>query len=315
MAQKGFTLLELLVVITLLAVLSVGALVAYEGIGENAQAVGAANNIKTADSAIRTFAALENVYPNQWDNLVNSDDGSVNDLIAEETRALITSLDLTAAAGVSAELVTDIYNSLINTGLTEFQSLLSTSVVPAGVNPNEAWNESAPGVTNPADEMELELTDLGVIVPQEADYDNLSVVVSGGDGGTCTVGGQSITTSKATGAVAEINSTILNRINDVLDDDGCHLVVAVGFGKDVPGTTLDSRASISTAPTYVSDRINPSENYARYIALFHVGSDVEDGAGDPTGVVSDIRNRARLIAVVDTEGRGIDESIAGAFAE
>ncbi len=48
--QKGFTLLELLVVITLLATLSVGALVAYEGIGENASNVAAANNIKVADS-------------------------------------------------------------------------------------------------------------------------------------------------------------------------------------------------------------------------------------------------------------------------
>ena len=40
--QKGFTLLELLVVITLLATLAVGAMVAYEGIGENAKDVASA---------------------------------------------------------------------------------------------------------------------------------------------------------------------------------------------------------------------------------------------------------------------------------
>ena len=42
--QKGFTLLELLVVITLLAILSVGALVAYDGLTEKAQASATSNN-------------------------------------------------------------------------------------------------------------------------------------------------------------------------------------------------------------------------------------------------------------------------------
>ena len=61
--QQGFTLLELLVVITLLALLATAGLVAYEGIGESAADTAAANNIKSADSAIRTFRAVENVYP------------------------------------------------------------------------------------------------------------------------------------------------------------------------------------------------------------------------------------------------------------
>jgi hypothetical protein len=103
----------------------------------------------------------------------------------------------------------------------------------------------------------------------------------------------------------------------VLGNDGCHLVVALGFGKDVPGTTLNSRAAISTAPTYVSNNINPSVNYARYIALFHVASSADDVNGDPlpTITAADIKPQAKLIAVVDTEGRAIDESIAGAYQE
>ena len=52
--QQGFTLLELLVVITLLAVLSVGALVAYEGVGDNAQATAAASNTASVDKVMRT---------------------------------------------------------------------------------------------------------------------------------------------------------------------------------------------------------------------------------------------------------------------
>lgn len=314
MAQKGFTLLELLVVITLLAVLSVGALVAYEGIGENAQAVGAANNIKTADSAIRTYAALENRYPNQWDNLVNGDDGTVNQFIAAETQAIIAPLDLAAVNTSSPALATAIGTALNAVGVNEFQTLLATGqAFTPGVNPNEAWNESAPGVAIPADELELvddatDLLDMASLTDA-----NISVFASdSGNGvaaGGCTVGGQNL--AAAVGGPV-LSSQALNRINDALDNDGCHLVVAVGFGKDVPGTTLDSRASISTAPTFVSNNINPSENYARYIALFHLGS-----ADATPGVitVNDINARARLIAVVDTEGRGIDESISQAFAE
>jgi prepilin-type N-terminal cleavage/methylation domain-containing protein len=312
MKQKGFTLLELLVVITLLAILSVGALVAYEGIGENAQEVGAANSIKTADSSIRTFRAVEGRYPNQWDNLVNLDDGAVNNFIATQTQAFIAPFDLAAANTANAALATNIGNALNSVGINEFQSLTSAAVFPAGTNPNEAWNESAPGVTNPADELEL-ADDNGVLdlasLPTAA---NLSVFASGAAGTGCTAGGQNL--ANAVGG-AVLNSTRLNRINDTLDNDGCHLVVAVGFGKDVPGTTVDSRVSISTAPTYVSNTINPSVNYARYIALLHLGSADEDGTTPTVIQAEDIRAQAKLIAVVDTEGRAIDESIAGAYQQ
>ena len=315
--QKGFTLLELLVVITLLAILSVGALVAYEGIGKNAQNVGAANNITVADSAVRNFAALESVYPNQWDNLVNVDDGSVNDFIADETRSFITSLDLAAVNTASSATGAKIAAAMKKAGITEFQSLLSTSAFPEGAIPNEQWNESAPGVTNPADEMEIDYTAATAASPAVATIpanSDISVFANGGSG-TCTVGGVSMATPKAGAALT--NSAALNRINDVLDSDVCHLVLAVGFGKDVPGSTLNSKVAISTAPTYVSDNINPAEDYARYVALFHVGSGDTSATATPAtqATVTEFRKKAKLIGIVDTEGRAIDQAIAGAFEE
>lgn len=141
---------------------------------------------------------------------------------------------------------------------------------------------------------------------------------SGGDAGTCTFDGINLArnfegvTEPTVGTLGA--STKLNRINDALDSDVCHLVVALGFGKDVPGTTLGSRVAISTAPTYTNGTvINPANNYARYIALFHLGSDNED---TPNNAVdqAELFDRARLLAVVDTEGRNIDTAIAGAFA-
>lgn len=319
--QQGFTLLELLVVITLLAVLSVGALVAYEGIGENASNVATANNIKTADSAIRAYRAIENVYPNQWDNLANLEatlSGGAVDQLSNVTKEFFGqwSVDPTNAVAQKALV------ALANVGVSEFQTLTSAATRPAGVAPNEFWNESAPGVATPADELEID-ADNGEFeaveyagAPQTTAF-GLSIVPSGGAAGTCTAGstlasnfeGEAETAVPGLGA-----STKLNRINDALDSDGCHLVVAVGFGKDVPGTTLGSRVAISTAPTYTNGNIvNPSVNYARYIALFHLGSDDEDNANNAVDE-NEVFDKARLIAVVDTEGRTIDQSIAGAFA-
>src|SRR5690606_23363893 len=75
--QKGFTLLELLVVITLLALLSVGALVAYDGIDENASSATEANNMQVADRTIRQYIAVTGNYPNQWDVLSDASDATL----------------------------------------------------------------------------------------------------------------------------------------------------------------------------------------------------------------------------------------------
>lgn len=313
--QQGFTLLELLVVITLLAVLSVGALVAYEGIGENASNVSAANNIKTADSAIRAFRAVESKYPNQWDNLANFGGeltGGAFSVLADRTKAFLgqAAFDRTDPAAAAALV------SLAKVGVTELQTMRTTSALPTGLAPNEFFNESAPGVTVPADEVEWTLDDAGNALDEleflgaAATEFNMSIVPSGA-AGTCTFAGGSLATNLAGDAIT--TSQILNRINDALDDDGCHLVAALGFGKDVPGTTLGSRVAISTAPTYTNGTVvNPATNYARYIALFHIAS--ASGAATDITAADINATKTRLLAVVDTEGRNIDTAIAGAFA-
>ncbi len=309
--QGGFTLLELLVVITLLAVLSVGALVAYEGIGENASNVAAANNIKTADSSIRAYRAIEGVYPNQWDNLANlagETAGGAWSVLADKTKSFLgqAEFDETDAAAQAAMV------SLGKVGITEVQTLTTAAVLPAGLSPNEFFNESAPGVTVPADEIEWELNDDGTF-DEVSEANFFMSVVPSSNGTACTFAGTDLTANLAGDNV--LDSSVLNRINDNLDNDGCHLVVALGFGKDVPGTTLGSRVAISTAPTYTNGNVvNPSIHYARYIALFHLGSADENGATPDEVTAADILAKPRLIAVVDTEGRNIDQAIAGAYA-
>lgn len=323
--QQGFTLLELLVVITLLAIISVGALVAYEGIGENAADASAANNIKTADSSIRSYRAVTGSYPNQWDNLANENGelaGGAFSVLADVTKDFLGQVPLATGDGTTAPDA--VLRSLAAVGVTELQTLVTGSTLPPGLPPNEFFNESSGAVT-PADEVEWEVEDDGTV---ELEYDdatnaafNISIVPSSANDGTtataCTLGGTSLATNLSGTAITD--STVLNRINDHLDSDGCHAVIAVGFGKDVPGTTLNSPVAISTAPTYTNGNIiNPAQHYARYIALFHVGSDADgDGAIEVAGDDGEVEilPKARLLAVVDPEGRNIDQAIAGAFAQ
>lgn len=329
--QKGFTLLELLVVITLLAALSVGAMIAYEGIGENAQDTAAANNIVTAEGAIRNYRAVENVYPNQWDNLANLDGELVNvdgddagsmALLAKQTKAFFGQwlVDWDDGGGADELVFRAVANSLAAVGINEFQTLTTDAVFTADVVPNLAFNESSPHIVSgsaAASELEISFNLDGSIDEvewneDEADTFALSIVPSGGAAGTCTVGGTPI--SATFDATALGNSERLNLINDALDDDGCHLVLALGFGKDVPGTTLNSRVAISQAPTAASTNINPANQYARYVALFYMGSADEEGATPNVIQPGDILAKPRLIGLVDPEGRNLDQTIAGANA-
>ena len=319
--QKGFTLLELLVVITLLASLSVGALVAYEGIGENATSVAAANNIKVADSSIRTFRAIENVYPNQWDNLTNLTGPATSavttgalSVLAPNTRSFFGQWAVPSTA--SGTVWERVAASLNRVGVNELQTLTAAATVDLAQNsPNEAFNESAPGVSVPADELEFDADGTTEYNSAAIGAFNVSVVPSS-TGTACTADGASLASNLNGVNENALESSKLNRINDNLGDDGCHLVVALGFGKDVPGTTLGSRVAISTAPTYANGSVvNPSIHYARFIALFHLGSANEDGTTPTVIQPNEILATPRLIAVVDTEGRTIDESIAGAFRE
>ncbi len=305
--QKGFTLLELLVVITILAILATGALLAYEGLTDTAQGAAAANNTVTADQSIRNFKAVTGNYPNQWDHLVTDDGvgGAGGDPLAFVSNTTYSFLAKVDASALSNQ----IQNAFLRVGVDEIQ-VRTTSAITAGVEPNLQHNEGAvQAVGAGGTTLELELGDDGepenffnrlVIVPAAQVIDPVA-----GTGGTfCTVGG--VAPQAIVGTIDPVAAAnFLNKVNDAFEPDTCNLVAAFGFGNDAAKSTTGSPVAIASAPTYSSRLINPATTYARYIALFHLGK--TDNA-DITA--NDIFRKPVLIGVLDSEGKLVDQNIA-----
>lgn len=341
--QGGFTLLELLVVITLLATLATAALVAYDGIGENAADASAATSLTTLEGTLRNYRVIEGEYPEQFDSLANADAGTVTTggvlkLLAPETQTFLGQLVIPQASANSTDPTADanaavthaIADALREAGFEELQAVVGATDWNVGYVPNLAMNESyteytALTVTNDAKGSELAFPELdadGAIRFDEGTIGatgvGLSIVPTGWDNAgvasTCQVYAANDLSKPFVGANVT-DSTKLNLISDALGSDECNLVVALGIGKEVPGATLGKAVEIGQVPTVGTNNVNPKNNYARAIALFHVGQDdLINGATAGTIEASEIFTKARLIAVVDPEGRTIDQIVADATA-
>jgi prepilin-type N-terminal cleavage/methylation domain-containing protein len=294
--QKGFTLLELLVVIALLAVIATGALIAYENVGDNAQAAAAANSAATIDRAIRTYKAVEGEYPNQWDNLALDVSGS-NSAVPFLPASALTFLGGWQSTGMTSNADLRIGQALAFSGIEEVQNIINADGLNGDVAPNRGHNESTN--LNFAAEKEF-LNDAGDAI------DEFPNVISVIPNKVCEEFGY----PDATFGSTPFNSNELqNRYADLLEGDECHYVVAIGFGGDAAASTALSNVAIAQSPTYaLAGSVNPEEDYSRFIGLFLVGSEDED-----TGEV-EWQDQARLMAIIATDGENIDSLNALAAA-
>jgi prepilin-type N-terminal cleavage/methylation domain-containing protein len=300
--QKGFTLLELLVVIALLATLATAALIAYENVGDNAEAAAAANTASTIDRAIRTYKAVEGVYPNQWDNL--ADATAASNSAVPFAPAAMTSFLATWVAPASGALYHDeITEALEEAGIEELQMVTG---IGTDVPPNRAHNESV----NPGLAAEYEIEEDGI------DGQNLAVIPTGACAAAPAFGG-TIPNTAWDGTTVATTNEIQNAYADILEGDECHMVVAFGFGGDAAASTSFSRVAVAQSPTYArQDEVDPSTEYARFIGLFHL-AELEDTDGDDlpsAGDTWEVRDSARLLAIIATDGSNIDDLNADAQA-
>lgn len=336
--QGGFTLLELLVVVTLLAILATGALVAYDSADEKAQSSRAASTIGTLDQGVRAFKAVTGAYPNQWDNLADPVTTNLpaggDDFIPAGLQDILGSFNI-ATAFANADVGLDLEEYFEGGfGIDEIQHVFGGAAGLHTVEPNRAHNEG----TNPPDAdggaVETEFDDFAATGVEETGTGNgvpafISILASDAfarDDGTrlgCTVGGVDITTTwgAVDDAGVRINDIadplVINSINDALSTERCNLVLAVGFGGDAAQSTVDSSAGVVQAPTYSSKNVNPATSYARYIGLFLLAKGDKTNAaaagdGSRNLIARNFLARPRLLGFIDTEGNTIDMNIAGA---
>ena len=70
--QAGFTLLELLVIIAILAIVAGALLVAYDDVDDTAAEGVSAMTLASLDQAVRSYTAVERVAPNRLDSLLSA---------------------------------------------------------------------------------------------------------------------------------------------------------------------------------------------------------------------------------------------------
>lgn len=308
--QKGFTLLELLVVITLLAILAVGGLVAYDGVTDNAEASAAAFNAGTLDRAVRQYRAVTSNYPDQWDNLADPTTGAPvgstasgaasdeNDqFLALPTRSVFGAWNVAAADQATQSAFYEVVDEVW--GMEELQHVLLADFQANGANvaPGKMHNEGSLTGTE---------TDFA-----QGNFDYISIVpsVNGFDSSACTAGGQDISTNFLGEAGTLGTAQRLNAMNDAMGIERCHLVIALGFGGDAASSTSRASVQIPAAPTFTSEEVNPAQHYGRYIGLFHVARN--DGEEDGSALTAaDFFPRPKLIGFVDTAGNPVDVNIA-----
>ncbi|MBI4615922.1 MAG: prepilin-type N-terminal cleavage/methylation domain-containing protein [Planctomycetes bacterium] len=282
--RSGFTLLELLLVIAILAIVSGTLIVAYDGLETKSAQGQATYNIAAVDSAIRTHRVVnKGLFADEWDSLLFVDNAATP---TSWNRINLMPAKLRGKLGPHT-LTADGVKALSAAGITKLRYLDGAK----GYN-----NADRPAGTDPA-------------IPNRA-FDN----PTRGWGATVTLAaGVQVAVVEAEGIANFNGSTPTNssRLRDTagLDDSIRHIVVAVGLGNNCTMVKSEERrsAGLSEAPVYKN--VLPHE-YGRFIALFHVASDngAKGGTADNgTLEPGEYFGTARFIAAIDTKGDWYDE--------
>ncbi len=309
--QQGFTLLELLVVVAILAVVAGGLVVAYDGLESQAGKQEASHGLAALDDAMRIFTSIEGSAPNNLDSLLAATPATSAQVtnITQGSEVAVATLSkgkldgkITPTPITAAQL-----SALNNAGITQARYI---DLAGNQLSPNCPATEPCALTTLAADGtaatvQAIDLADIPVRifdVPRPGNGRNRgrgysSTIVAGDAVMTWNAGDGGINLTKV-GAQAAGSQT--GGTGNVADDD---VLIAFGIGNNASMFTSDSlvgTANISAAPTYPD--VARSE-YARYVALYNVGT-----LNNPAG-------KARLQAVVDSKGDFLDEELAEASGQ
>ena len=298
--QRGFTMLELLVVVAILAIIAGGLIVAYDGLEAKSAKGQATFNIAAIDKGVRAFKVVSGSFPNELDAMLTTGITAVDCLAGTSCTAtgggfyagLHSNLQgadgsLTTADGKLGlySLAAEDATALANAGITQVRYIDGT-LNTVGNIPNRDFDDAPRGK--------------GVLATLGA-ASIVQVVESEGLG--------------AATACASPFSGACNRLNDItgLDPSMMHVVVAFGVGNNssiVSDQTGANAANFSEAPWYTDVAKN---QYGRFLVLYHLASDNGAGGGTANDGIIQAGERfstARYVGVIDPKGDWLDEEYA-----
>ena len=120
--RKGFSLLELLVVVAIMAIIGGAVITAYDGLVSQSQKATATNTIGSLTNSVRQFKVVEGNYPNNWESLMsakplsvgtfNAANGdtevSVQTVLTLADGTVVTQADIDAGTVAAADVTTTI---------------------------------------------------------------------------------------------------------------------------------------------------------------------------------------------------------------
>ncbi len=294
--QGGFTLLELLVVVGLMAAVAVVAVSTYDDADKGAAVATDLSNMQSLDQGIRNYAGKHNGdYPNQLDSLVTKAGGAYLKLDAETT-------DKLQALPVAGTVGAAILAAFENNGVAELQFILNNDAPSLfEKDPNAQHSEASKnGVEDDADTA----TNLTIVANQLTAIPAVAGINTNITG-ACTVDAVNYSAANTLGGVAMTteNTNILNSISDSLEANNCNVVVALGVGGDA---AANSEGAIgATASDSVKDKAN---TYSRYIALFQVAQDgIKTGVSDGVIDATEVFEKPRFVGIMNPLGEGTNQ--------
>lgn len=312
--QGGFTLLELLVVVAILAAIAGGLLVAYDGMEAKAAKGQATFNIAAIDKGVRAFKVVTGSFPNELDSLLT-------DGLSAVTCAAGTSCTATAATAAGAGTAGSGFYAGLHSNLQGADGSVLTAEGKLGLYALDAADVTALANAGVTSLRQIDDATNAVGVIPNRDFDDLprgkGLVVSPLVAGSVVP----VVESEGLGAAASPGGCIApfngacNRLNDItgLVPAIQHIVVALGVGNNssiISDATGASAAHFSEAPFYTDVR---KDQYGRFLALFHLASDNGAGGGiADDGIITpgERFSTARFVGIIDSKGDWLDEEYA-----
>ncbi len=304
--RGGFTLLELLVVVTILAVVGAGLLAAYDRLDERAAKGVSAHTIAAADSAVRAHITYTRQAPNFLDALVAVDppagagtnpDVPVVDPNAEKV-AILPVPNIAGGKTVLTTLSAAQAAALANAGLTHLRYVDIAGNDPADPAPGSGGtvtlsipnSDGLPAVVGPL--LQIDIPHRIHEAPRPGNNRNRGR----GFQGTLTDGSPVLqwNANVSGGGTGGYDNT---KIGANPDD----VVLVFGMGNDASNVGPGGEVQLASAPVFGGNR--QTYEYGRYLLLFNVGPPT---ATFPT---------ARLQAVMNTQGDFVDEMILEYFGQ